>query len=88
MNKKEAREILFTLVYEYEFNREKDALEIYEDARTEREFENYRYIKKGLSDIVSKRGVLLISSKNIPMDGRYPESLRSPELFCSLPHMI
>ncbi|MBE6707766.1 MAG: transcription antitermination factor NusB [Ruminococcaceae bacterium] len=58
MNKKEAREILFTLVYEYEFNREKDALEIYEDARTEREFENYRYIKKGLSDIVSKRGVL------------------------------
>lgn len=58
MNKKEAREILFTLVYEYEFNKEKSASEIYEDARTEREFENYRYIKKGLSDIVEKREVL------------------------------
>ncbi len=58
MNKKEAREILFTLVYEYEFNREKNALEIYDDARNEREFENYRYIKKGLSTIVSKREFL------------------------------
>lgn len=55
MNKKEAREILFTLVYEYEFNREKDALTIYEEARAEREFENFRYIKKGLSDIIEKR---------------------------------
>ena len=58
MNKKEARDILFTLVYEYEFNREKNASEIYEDARAEREFENFRYIKKGLSDIVAKRDVL------------------------------
>ncbi len=55
MNKREAREILFTLVFEYEFNREKNASEIYEDARTEREFENFRYIKKGLSDITCKR---------------------------------
>lgn len=58
MNKKEAREILFTLVYEYEFNREKNALEIYENARIEREFENFRYIKKGLSDIISRREIL------------------------------
>ncbi len=55
MNKKEARDILFTLVYEYEFNPEKDAGDIYESALQDREFENFRYIKKGLSDIISKR---------------------------------
>jgi len=55
MNKREARDILFTLVYEYEFNREKSAADIYDDAREERGFENFRYIKKGLSDIVLNR---------------------------------
>lgn len=55
MNKKEARDILFTLVYEYEFNPEKTADEIYKAALTEREFENFRYIKKGLSDIIAKK---------------------------------
>lgn len=55
MNKKEARDILFTLVYEAEFNREKSAAEIYETALDERGFENFRYIKKGLSDIIKNR---------------------------------
>lgn len=58
MNKKEARDILFTLVFEYEFNSEKSAVEIYDNALIERGFENFRYIKKGLSDIVAKRDFL------------------------------
>ena len=58
MNKREAREILFTLVYEYEFNREKSAVEIYNMAREERGFDSFRYIKKGLADIVDKRDYL------------------------------
>lgn len=55
MNKKEARDILFTLIYEYEFNPEKSADDIYKTAIAERGFENFRYIKKGLSDIILKR---------------------------------
>lgn len=58
MNKKEAREILVTLVFESEFNRDKSASDIYEYALEERGFEPFRYIKKGLSDIVEKRDVL------------------------------
>lgn len=58
MNKKEAREILVTLVYESEFNREKSAADIYEYALEERGLEPFRYIKKGLSDIIEKRDVL------------------------------
>jgi N utilization substance protein B len=58
MNKKEARDILFTLVFEYEFNPEKNAADIYESALEERGFENFRYIKKGLSDIIAKRDFL------------------------------
>lgn len=55
MNKKEARDILFTLVYEYEFNPEKAAEDLYMTALNDRGFENFRYIKKGLSDIISNR---------------------------------
>jgi len=55
MNKREAREILFTLVFESEFHSGRDADEIYETAREERGFENYRYIKKGLRDIMGNR---------------------------------
>ena len=52
---REAREILFTLVFESEFHSGRAADEIYETARVERGFENYRYIKKGLRDIMSSR---------------------------------
>ena len=55
MTKSEAREILFTLVYESVFSPEKSAADIYENARNERGFENYRYIKKGLEYIVAER---------------------------------
>lgn len=58
MDKKEAREILFTLVYEYEFNRDRSAADIYDIAREERKFEPFRYIKKGLTDIASNRNYL------------------------------
>lgn len=58
MNKKDAREILVTLVFESEFNRDKSAADIYECAREERGFEPFRYIKKGLSDIIEKRDSL------------------------------
>lgn len=58
MDKRQAREILFTLVYEYEFNTDKSASEIYDNARESREFENFRYIKKGLNDIVKNRDYL------------------------------
>ena len=58
MDKREAREILFTLVYEYEFNTDKSAEEIYDNARNDREFENFRYIKKGLTDIIANKGFL------------------------------
>lgn len=55
MTKSEARDILFTLVYESEFSPEKNAPEIYDAAREGRGFENYRYIKKGLEYIVDNR---------------------------------
>lgn len=58
MDKREAREILFTLVYEYEFNTDKSPADIYDNARADREFEPFRYIKKGLTDIVSNREYL------------------------------
>ena len=58
MDKKEAREILFTLVYEYEFNGDKSAADIYDNAREERGFEPFRYIKKGLTDIAQNRDYL------------------------------
>lgn len=58
MDKREAREILFTLVYEYEFNPDKSASDIYDNARADRGFENFRYIKKGLVDIIAKRDFL------------------------------
>lgn len=55
MTKSEARDILFTLVYESEFSPEKSAADIYESAREERGFENYRYIKKGLEYIIAEK---------------------------------
>lgn len=58
MDKRQAREILFTLVYEYEFNTDKSANEIYDNARESRDFENFRYIKKGLTDIVLNKNYL------------------------------
>ena len=59
MTKSEAREILFTLVFEAEFNPEKSASEIYEIAKEERGFENFRYIKKALEYIVANRNELV-----------------------------
>lgn len=58
MKKSEARDILFTLVYESEFNPQLSAAEIYDKARESRGFEPFRYIKKGLSDIVTNRDII------------------------------
>ena len=52
MNRREARELLFTLVFEYEFKKNEDHSTLYADALINREFEEDEYVKNSFEGII------------------------------------
>ena len=58
MNRREARELLFTLVFEYGFKQEEDFSAVYASALENREFEEDAYVKSGFEGIVENVKVI------------------------------
>ena len=58
MNRREARELLFTLVFEYDFKKNEDLSALYADALLNREFEEDEYVKAGFEGIIDNLAVI------------------------------
>ena len=52
MNRREARELLFTLVFEYSYKKDCDYAQLYATALEEREFEDDSYVKESFGGII------------------------------------
>ena len=52
MNRREARELLFTLIFEYEFKKSEDFSSIYASALLNREFEEDEFVKENFEGII------------------------------------
>ena len=52
MNRREARELLFTLVFEYSYKTQEDYTNVYAVALQEREFEDDSYVKESFEGII------------------------------------
>ncbi len=52
MNRREARELLFTLVFEYEFKKNEDLSAVYASALVNREFEEDDFVKDNFQGVI------------------------------------
>ena len=58
MNRREARELLFTLVFEYSYKADADYTSVYAVALAEREFEDDSYVKESFEGIIQNLEVI------------------------------
>lgn len=55
MNRREAREIAFQLIYEMDFHKDEDYLEIYANARSARELEDNDFVRETFAGVYENR---------------------------------
>lgn len=58
MIRREARELLFTLVFEYSYKTDMDYTEVYAVAMSEREFEDDEYLKESFEGVIQNLDVI------------------------------
>ena len=58
MNRHQARELAFSLLFEHEFDRERDIVELYDTAKATREAEENKYVRTVMAGVVEHEGEL------------------------------